>query len=150
MLERILFSSKNKLFFNNGYYDFNKRKFINNFDNVETLIKLNRDFKESSLDDQNKVREIIFEPIFNEDTNEALLFSRAVAGHVEDKLWSIMLGSRDARKGIICDSISAAFDKYFAVFNADILCLIKMLAMHIKNYHGRIILIKKELLSQMK
>ena len=45
LLERILFSSKNKLFFNNGYYDFNQRKFINNFDDVETLIKINRDFK---------------------------------------------------------------------------------------------------------
>jgi len=120
LLERILFSSKNKIFFNNGYYDFKQRTFIDNFDNVETLIKINRDFKESSLDDQNKVKQLIFEPIFNEDTNEALiLFSRAIAGHVEDKLWSIMLGSRDAGKGIVCDSISTAFDKYIAVFNAD-------------------------------
>jgi hypothetical protein len=84
------------------------------------LIKINRDFKESSLDDQNKVKQLIFEPIFNEDTNEALiLLSRAIAGHVEDKLWSILLGSRDAGKGIVCDSISTAFDKYVAVFNAD-------------------------------
>ena len=30
-----------------------------------------------------------------------------------------MLGSRDAGKGIVCDSISTAFDKYIAVFNAD-------------------------------
>ncbi len=35
------------------------------------------------------------------------------------KLWSILLGSRDAGKGIVCDSISTAFDKYVAVFNAD-------------------------------
>jgi coenzyme F420-reducing hydrogenase delta subunit len=68
LLERILFSSKNKIFFDYGYYDFKQRKFIDNFDNVETLIKINRDFKESSSDDQNKVKKLIFEPIFNEDT----------------------------------------------------------------------------------
>ena len=45
LLDRILSSSKNKLFFNNGYYDFKQRKFINNFDNVEILIKIKRDLK---------------------------------------------------------------------------------------------------------
>ena len=54
LLERIFFSSRNRIFFNHGWYDI-KRKFIDIFDNVETLIKTNRDFKESSLDDQNKV-----------------------------------------------------------------------------------------------
>ena len=115
------------------------------------MIKINRDFKESSSDVQNKVKQLIFEPIFNEDTNEALiLFSRAIAGHVEDKLWSILLGSRDAGKGIICDSISVAFDKYIAVFNADSLMFDKIVVMQLKNYHVHIILIKKELHFQMK
>ena len=31
----------------------------------------------------------------------------------------LILGSRDAGKGIVCDSISTAFGKYIAVFNAD-------------------------------
>ncbi len=41
------------------YYDFKQLKFIDNFDNVETIIKIDRDFKESSSVDQNKVKKII-------------------------------------------------------------------------------------------
>lgn len=120
LLEMILKSSKNKVFFNNGYYDFKLKKFINNFDGVDTLIKIDRDFKQCSVDQQEKIKKLIFEPIFDIDTNEALiLFSRAIAGHVEDKLWSIMLGSRDSGKGIIQDSLSASFKTYITAFNAD-------------------------------
>jgi len=120
LLERILKSSKNKLFFNNGYYDFKQQKFINDFEGVETLIKIDRHFEECSVEQQNKIKKLIFEPVFDDDTGEALiLFSRALAGHVEDKLWSIMLGSRDSGKGIVQDSLGAAFHDYVGTFNAD-------------------------------
>ena len=32
--------------FNNGYYDFEKLEFINNYDDVETNIKIDMDFPE--------------------------------------------------------------------------------------------------------
>ena len=120
LLDTVLKSSKNKIFFNNGYYNFIQRKFINNFDGVETLIKIDRDFEECNTEQQQKIKMLIFKPVFDEDTDEALLlFSRAMAGHVEDKLWSIMLGSRDSGKGIIQDSLWSAFGDYVGGFNAD-------------------------------
>ena len=120
LLDNILKSSKHKLFFNNGYYNFIQRKFINNFDGVDTLIKIDRDYEECDIEQQQKIKILIFKPIFDEDTDEALLlFSRAMAGHVEDKLWSIMLGSRDSGKGIIQDSLWSAFGDYVGGFNAD-------------------------------
>ena len=120
LLDNILKSSKNKIFFNNGYYNFIQRKFINNFDGVDTLIKIDRDFEECDIEQQHKIKALIFKPIFDDDTDEALLlFSRAMAGHVEDKLWSIMLGSRDSGKGIIQDSLWSAFGDYVGGFNAD-------------------------------
>ena len=120
LLDTVLKSSKNKIFFNNGYYNFIQRKFINNFDGVETLIKIDRDFEECNIEQQQKIKALIFKPVFDEDTDEALLlFSRAMAGHVEDKLWSIMLGSRDSGKGIIQDSLWSAFGDYVGGFNAD-------------------------------
>ena len=75
LLERILKSSKNKLFFNNGYYDFKQQKFINDFEGVETLIKIDRNFEECSVEQQNKIKKLIFEPVFDDDTGEALFYS---------------------------------------------------------------------------
>jgi hypothetical protein len=116
----ILNSSKHKIFFKNGYYDFKKLLFIDNFDNVETMIKIERNFGERNLDDEQKVLNILFKPIFREDTNEALLFfSRALAGEVADKLWAIILGSRDAGKGVNQDALMASFQDYVTSFNAD-------------------------------
>ncbi len=68
-------------------------------------------------------------------TKQYYFFSRAIAGH-EDKLWSIMLGSRDSGKGIACDAILTAFDKYIAIFNADSLMFDKIVVMQLKHYHG--------------
>jgi hypothetical protein len=39
-------STLRKLCFDNGYYDFQKQEFINNYDNIETNIKIDRDFPE--------------------------------------------------------------------------------------------------------
>jgi UDP-2,3-diacylglucosamine pyrophosphatase LpxH len=53
-------------------------KFINNFDGVDTLIKIDRDFEECDIEQQHKIKALIFKPIFDDDTDEALLlFSRA-------------------------------------------------------------------------
>ncbi len=126
LIQKILNSSKQKIFFNNGYFDFKKMEFINNFDGVETMVKIEREFVERNIEDEGKVLNLIFKPIFNEDVNEALLFfSRALAGEVVDKLWGIMLGSRDAGKGVNQDAIIAAFQDYIKSFNANSLILDK-------------------------
>ena len=78
------YSSKLKIFFNNGYYDFKKMQFINNVDNVETLDNINRGYYDCSVKDENKVYNLIFWTYFRWRNEEVLLFSRALAGEVND------------------------------------------------------------------
>lgn len=120
LLKDIVNSSFNKVFFNNGYYDFNKSKFINNFDNVETLVKINHDYIDASLEDQQYVKKIIFESVFNDDVEEFLLMiARAIGGNIKDKIWSCIFGSRDAGKGIIQRSLIECFESYITTINAN-------------------------------
>lgn len=114
-----------KIVFNNGYYDFKKRKFINNFDNLKTVKKINYDFKtEWNEELNNELMEKIFYPIFGIDTIEKdkekyelmeyflQRLSRNVAGNVEDKRFFILCGLRDCGKGVICDLLKNTFEKY--------------------------------------
>ena len=120
LVDNIYVSSKKRIFFKNGYYDFNKLEFINNFDNAETFVKIERDYIKVSDEDKSFVKNLLFEPVFNNNVDEALLFfARALSGQVQDKVWSIILGSKDAGKGVIQDSIKTAFKGYIATINAD-------------------------------
>jgi len=114
-----------KIVFNNGYYDFNKRKFINNFDNLQTVRKINYDFKnEWNEEVNNELMEKIFYPIFGIDSIEKdkekyelmeyflQRLSRNIAGNVEDKRFFILCGLRDCGKGVICDLLKNTFEKY--------------------------------------
>lgn len=114
-----------KIVFNNGYYDFKKRKFINNFDNLETVKKINYDFKnEWNEEVNNELMEKIFYPIFGIDDIEKdkeryelmeyflQRLSRNIAGNVEDKRFFILCGLRDCGKGVICDLLKNTFEKY--------------------------------------
>ena len=96
--------------------------YINNFDNAETFVKIERDYIKVSDEDKSFVKNLLFEPVFNNNVDEALLFfARALSGQVQDKVWSIILGSRDAGKGVIQDAIKTAFKGYIATINADTL-----------------------------
>ena len=120
LYKNIIGSCINKVFFKNGYYDFIKSEFINNFDNVDTLTMIQRDYKEASLEQQLYVKQILFESVFNEDVDEFLwMIARAISGNVKDKLWSVIFGGRDAGKGIVQRSLGECFEKYVATINAN-------------------------------
>ena len=120
LIKNINKSSHNKIFFLNGYHDFSIGKFINNFDNVDTLIIIQRNFKPATQEKQNYIKKKIFEVVFNEDTNEFLqMMARALSGNISDKIWSIIFGGRDAGKSIVQKAINNAFQDYITTINAD-------------------------------
>lgn len=118
---KIYNSTLKKLCFNDGYYDFNQMKFINNFDNIETNIKINIDFPKRNDNDINSIYEKILNPIFGGELLQPFLhfISRVMAGESQDKLWSICLGERDCGKGVISDLLSNTFQNYVCSINAN-------------------------------
>jgi hypothetical protein len=118
---KIYYSTLKKLCFNNGYYDFSKSQFINNFDDIETNIKINMDFPERNDKDINDIYDKILNPIFGPELLQPFLhfISRVIAGESQDKLWSICLGERDCGKGVISDLLSNTFQNYVCSINAN-------------------------------
>ena len=118
---KIYNSTLKKLCFNNGYYDFNQMKFINNFDNIETNIKINMDYPKRNDNDINSIYEKILNPIFGDELLQPFLhfIARVMAGESQDKLWSICLGERDCGKGVISDLLSNTFQNYVCSINAN-------------------------------
>jgi hypothetical protein len=118
---KIYTSTLKKICFNNGYYDFNKSKFINNFDDIETNIKIVMDFPERDDNIINDVYEKVLNPIFGGELLTPFLhfISRVMAGESQDKLWSICLGERDCGKGVISDLLSNTFQNYVCSINAN-------------------------------
>lgn len=118
---KIYTSTLKKLCFNNGYYDFNKSEFINNFDDIETNIKIDIDFPERDEKIINNIYDKILNPIFGSELTSPFLhfISRVIAGESQDKLWSICLGERDCGKGVISDLLSNTFQNYVCSINAN-------------------------------
>jgi len=130
--------TKNRLFYNNGYYDFKINKFvIYDDENIPfTSFVIKRDYKEnkSKVED---VFEKIFYPIFNvvrdenqnivEDHNHGMMkyilynLARKLAGHIEDKDFMFWIGERNSGKGVIQDLIMEAFEKYIGSFDSNVL-----------------------------
>jgi len=99
-------------------------EFIYNFDDVDTLVIIQKDYKETTEDKQLYVKKLFFENVFNEDTDEFLLMiSRAIGGYVEDKIWSIIFGGRDGGKSGIIKILSMCFESYIITINANSLLI---------------------------
>ena len=64
---KIYTSTLRKLCFNNGYYDFEKLEFINNYDDVETNIKIDMDFPERNENVMFSIYEKVLKPILGPD-----------------------------------------------------------------------------------
>lgn len=117
-----------KIFFNNGYYDFKDKKFVNGKFS-KTFIKINRDYTPTrNKDAYNKIYDKIFNPIFtitnDDNTRKQLLnnflynISHFIAGDIEKKLWLQLEGFRNCGKGAITDLLEKAFEDYVSSTNA--------------------------------
>jgi hypothetical protein len=118
-------TTKGKLCFNDGVFDFKKRSFTKWVDvprfTIYSTQKINRDFGNLLINPPlAAVAELtakLFEPKYG--NNEITFFwflSRAMAGHNEDKRWATYLGNRNCGKGVEYDLLKAAFGPYVSTF----------------------------------
>lgn len=123
-------STKGKLCFNDGVLDFINKKFITwedvnkiteEKDKIYTTVKINKNFKNyfdnPNQKDMEDITTKIFNTAFGDKTNLAFhFFSRAIAGHYEDKRFGTYLGNRNCGKGVLYDLLKFAFEDYVNTF----------------------------------
>lgn len=115
-------TTKGKIAFNNGYYDFNKKQFINNFDNVYFTIKINRDYNQNFYAENEKIindiHKRVLDPVLGNDKKNFLVsMARMIAGYTNDKAFYLVLGERDSGKSKIKNLAENAFQKYVGDIN---------------------------------
>jgi hypothetical protein len=118
-------TTKGRLCFNDGVYDFKKYCFTKWADVPRFTIyftqKINRNFGDLLINPPlaavDELTEKLFEPKYG---NKLIYFfwflSRAIAGHNEDKRWATYLGNRNCGKGVEYDLLKAAFGPYVSTF----------------------------------
>lgn len=120
--EYIYRQSKSKLFFKNGYYDFETKEF--NKLGGDTMIIIPHFLKLKSNESvRQEIHDRILKPIFNDKEKEDWFMyrlARMIAGHREDKDIPIISGARDCGKGVISMLIENCFDKYVATIDLQV------------------------------
>tara|TARA_R110000744_G_scaffold141264_2_gene252638 strand:- start:1552 stop:4029 length:2478 start_codon:yes stop_codon:yes gene_type:complete len=122
-IDNLWSSNLGKLCFKNGYWDF-KSNSLKPYDEATlTTIKINRDYAPSSDEDKYAVMKRIFMPIFNNDMELLSTWlnyiARGLAGHVEDKNWSVGIGERDCGKGVLGGGLENCFGDYVRATNSE-------------------------------
>lgn len=119
-----------KLFFKNGYYDFQKKEFIKGKFN-RTFVKIERDYNSKKNKKANKIIfDKILNPVFSIESNKDELqtklmkyylyrLSRVIAGNIGDKKYILLQGLRDCGKGVLSDLIMNCFERYVKTTNAE-------------------------------
>jgi len=131
-IENIEKRSLGKISYQNGYIDFRLGRFIeynkHNSD-YDTINIINRDFEYISPHDPIRIAlmEKIFKPMFcieQEDSDDFHLMeyflhtqARAIAGEIEDKIFTIITGERDSCKSAYNDLLFSSFGSYIQMFN---------------------------------
>lgn len=126
-VSRVWDSTKRKLYFANGYLDFELNKFITTGIR-DTFIYIHRDYNPKS---DPKIRQEIYDRILNpifstrigqeqEQLRDNFLYNmgRVMAGDVEMKKWFTMEGLKNTGKGVLSDGFSNTFGPYVRTINA--------------------------------
>jgi hypothetical protein len=128
-------STRNKLCFTNGYYDFKTQRFFEygetDSDTIYTTFVINRPYTTDKSKYVDIYRRMLY-PMFNVvldddgqpiDTAENIQhlnymkyilysFARKIAGHIEDKEWMLIIGDRSSGKGILNAIFENSFGDY--------------------------------------
>jgi len=128
--------TRGKIYFKNGYYDFEKNEFKEGRYN-KSFIKIDYDYNNQILNNQSSIDEVydkLLNPIFsihkdnseevnkiNEQLRDNCLYrlSRMLACKLEDKNWILLEGMRNCGKGALCDALKNSFQKYVKTTNAE-------------------------------
>lgn len=120
-------TTRGKLCFKNGVLDFAKNQFtrwedITPENEVFSTIFINRNY--NPIKNKIVMTEVInhiFKPLYNEDFDKAItMLSRMIAGHVEDKIWTLYIGNRNCGKGVIEAFFRATFQDYITAISSDL------------------------------
>ena len=124
-----------KLTFENGYYDFNKQRFLPHTPDYETICSISHDFEYVNPFNASRIElmERVIYPMFcvgdtpttpKENTDnyaimEDFLYhqARAMAGIMDDKIWFMITGERDSCKSCYNMLLQKAFGNYIQTFN---------------------------------
>lgn len=122
--KKVFDSSIRKLFFADGYYDFDEKKFINSVKPEDSLttIRLTYDFPERNNDMIAKLYKNILTTIFSSQSEMGSFLehiARGIAGQYEDKDWVVGMGERNAGKGIIVLLLEIVFQAYCITLNSE-------------------------------
>lgn len=127
-------TTKAKLCFEDGVLDFKTKTFqkwtdisANTIYPVQKIpIEYSDYWMNPDMNVINSIEQDLFKPQYGEKTKEALHYlSRALAGHVEDKVWATYLGNRNCGKGVEYLLLKNAFGPYVDTFELDNICYIR-------------------------
>ncbi len=118
-------SSKGKLLFGNGIYDFDTDTFTEGFDPYIVFVnRIDRPFPSTRKEEFiTKEKKILFEDTFMTEDMEASDFlrigvARALYGDYLSKKFYFCVGKSNAGKGALTDALKAAFGGFVGTFNA--------------------------------
>ena len=124
-------TTKGKICFQNGIYDFHKKRFdlwtsdwIKE-NPVYSCVQINRDYNpDISRTVIDTVYKAVIEDVFGEHSKKYLHFiARATAGEIQDKIWGLFLGNRDCGKGVNSSMAKSALEDYIGEFESNhLLC----------------------------
>jgi hypothetical protein len=125
-MELVRESTRGKLLFKDGYWDFAEECFVEGFDGVVGVVHINRPFPRMEPEVYEahlaELKRRVIYPIWGrENTDQGkewevlrLYLIRALAGHVEDKLWAVGQGLRNSGKGVLMQLLLRGFEGYVA------------------------------------
>lgn len=118
-------TSKGKLLFKNGYYDFHTNTFTKEFNpNIVFHTRINRNFNlnvpQKYID---KVHKSLFEDPFLEEEQKVMSkymkisLARGMAGDYLYKVCYFLIGLKDSCKGVLYEALKSTFENYISTFN---------------------------------
>jgi len=127
---KLWYSNLQKLCYSDGYYDFTDSTFKPYDENTFSTICIKKKFP---LQRDEKVIQEIYDEVLNKtfQSKEQLNYflnwtARCLAGHVEDKSWTMGLGNRNCGKGVLYTLFKSAFEDYVDAFNAEELLIFRV------------------------
>jgi hypothetical protein len=102
-------TTKGKMNFQNGIYDFDKKQLVPHTPDVYFLGKLQHDFSDTNQLLENEIYEKLFVGVYGELKSKYLLSSlaRGFAGQVCDKTVNFIIGKGNTGKGVLTDMMKA-------------------------------------------
>jgi hypothetical protein len=115
-------STKKKIAFDNGIYDFAQKKLIPFDSKYVFFYKMKWAYTtEINQNVVNEIKQKIFYDVFDKTRGDYYIdiLSRAVAGECEDKVFNIVIGDGNSGKGVNSAINENAFGEYCKTFNAE-------------------------------